>query len=79
MELAAQYPKTDMGYPDAGLPDYPNFDLDPPADAEVRSALDALRDYEKRWSEETNQELDDWEYLFYGIPAGHESFFNLGD
>lgn len=79
MELAAQYPQIDMGFPDAGLPVYPGFDLfESPHDA-MRNEQNAMRRFQKQWMEETGQELDDWEYLFYGIPAGHESFFNLGE
>lgn len=41
--------------------------------------MQGLEDYRQRWFEENEQSLDDWEYFYYGIPAGNEVFLGLGD
>ena len=68
-----------MPYPgdqlnDPMLPPYPDF-----GDGETTNPIDTLLEYQRKWVKENEQELDDWEYFYYGIPAGNETFLDLGD
>ena len=72
------YPSFDQGmnYPDLSLPGtgYNSPFMDEPA-----AQGEVTPDFMQQWQEQDSQEIDDWEYFFYGIPAGNESFIGLGD
>jgi len=72
------YPSFDNGfsYPDQGLP---STGLNSPFAQQTQVVDNPLADYQQKWFENNEQELDDWEYFYYGIPAGNEVFIGLGD
>lgn len=67
------YPETSPGNYDIRMP------FDEPDVPEQNNPMAMLEDYRQRWIKENEQTLDDWEYFYYGIPAGNETFLGLGD
>lgn len=68
-----------FGYPELNVPDLGLPDTMGNTDNPTQNPMQALEDYRSKWIEENEQSLDDWEYFYYGIPAGNESFIGVGD